>query len=85
MNEEDSRRLRDVEGHIVEIKTMLDPVCRKVTEQDRFINGYNGTPGAKTRFDRLEQEAQQRRWITRLISVPVLGLIVKWVWDHWPT
>lgn len=84
MNEEDSRRLRDVEGHIIGIKTMLDPVCRKVTEHDRFVNGHNGTPGVKTRIDRLEREADQRRMITRLISIPVIGLIIKWVWEHWP-
>lgn len=84
MNEEDSKRLRAVEGHIIEIKAQISPVYEKILQHDRFINGHNGTVGAKTRFDRLERDAQQRRWLLRLISVPVIGLVVKWTWDHWP-
>jgi Uri superfamily endonuclease len=45
---------------------------------DRLVYAMegNGTPGLKTRIDRLEQNDARRKWILRLIATSVVGIVV---------
>ncbi len=63
-----------IKDEILEMKTVLDRV-------DVAIRG-NGKEGLVTRVVKLEQVAKLLIWIAVVLFVPVAGLVIKTVYEH---
>lgn len=61
-------------------EVQLERVERKLDELCRWVNGNDGHPGAKVRFDRLERHAAGIKWFLALGTTLLLGnLLTAWV------
>jgi hypothetical protein len=69
----------DIRATLATLLERADSNAATLKKLDYSING-NGTPGIKTRVDRIEQSLKFQKRVAAWIAVPVLGLIVAQVW-----
>lgn len=63
-----------VQSHILETKIYRESQVKLLSAHDKDLNG-NGTPGVKTRVDRLERTEILKNWILGSIFIALLGII----------
>lgn len=69
-----------VQSHIGETKIYRESQAKLLSHHDKDLNG-NGTPGIKTRIDRLERTEQLKNWVLGSIFLAVLGIIGSYFLD----
>jgi len=75
---ESGKILLDIHKELTEIKTNQGNIKEVVQEVKAKVHAHNKFD---KRIDRLEQSHENTKWIQRAISVPVIGLIVKFFYE----
>lgn len=76
---EDEKRLRGLEQNVERIRVILERMENCLEGQKRWIEGNGGYYGAKVRLDRLEQNHKYSKWLIGIMSIPIIGGLVKYL------